>query len=80
MKIVVSLIALASQIVIIAVLVSLKVAQLYVATVQKDGWVLLATMCVFTGIKFRWTVETVSVTHAGLEKDAIHFVWVVGLV
>lgn len=76
----VSLIALASRTVIIAVLVSLRVAQLYVVTVQKDGWVLLATMCVFTGIKFRWTVETVSVTHAGLEKDAIHFVWVVGLV
>lgn len=80
MKIVVSLTALASQTVTIAVLVLLKKTKLYVAIVQKDGWVLLATMCAFTGIKFQWTVGTVSVMRAGQEKVATHFVWVVGFV
>jgi hypothetical protein len=49
---------------------------LFVATVQKDGWALHATIHVFTEYKLQWTVETVSVTVAGQEKDAIHSVWV----
>ena len=49
-------------------------------TVRQGGWDLHATIRVFMEYSSLWTVEFVSVSHAGLERAVIHYAWDMGCV
>lgn len=72
----VCLIVVENLIAMVVVRVVSSTAQLYATIVQKAGWALHVMMYVLMECSRQWIAETANASRAGLERDAIHYAWV----